>query len=151
MHQNFCVGFLFSSDLHFISLIEKLKPDWMRGKLNGIGGTIEEGELPSIAMSREFKEETSVEIPEHRWEKYATVYDKVNHVTLHFFKCIDHDNEYCKHVKTVEKEYVQMYNTNDILTHWNTIEIMPNLRYLIPMATSRQLLFGEINSVLGRC
>jgi 8-oxo-dGTP diphosphatase len=51
----YVVGFLFNESLDQIALIRKEKPDWQRGKINGIGGKIEENESPEQAMRREFK------------------------------------------------------------------------------------------------
>jgi len=59
--QKYCLGFLFYSNS--VLLIEKLKPDWQKGKLNGIGGHVEENETPDYSMIREFKEETSLDLP----------------------------------------------------------------------------------------
>lgn len=71
----YCLGFLFDSQppdlrqetdppLDRVVLIRKKRPDWQAGFLNGIGGQIIPGEKPASAMTREFKEEAGVEIPE---------------------------------------------------------------------------------------
>lgn len=54
---NYVVGFMFSEDYEKVALIRKNKPDWQKGKLNGIGGKIEQDECPDDAMLREFEEE----------------------------------------------------------------------------------------------
>ena len=56
----YVVGFMFSTDMKQVLLIEKKRPDWQRGKLNGIGGKVEDGENFYTAMSREFFEETGL-------------------------------------------------------------------------------------------
>lgn len=56
--RRFVLGFCFDIGYHNVLLIEKNRPPWQAGKLNGIGGKIEEGESPSGAMVREFQEET---------------------------------------------------------------------------------------------
>ncbi len=56
---NYVVGFLFSADMESVALIEKQKPEWQRGFLNGIGGKVEGGETPAAAMQREFGEEAN--------------------------------------------------------------------------------------------
>lgn len=45
-----------------VALVQKNRPEWMSGYLNGIGGHVEEGEDPFTAMVREFEEETSQRI-----------------------------------------------------------------------------------------
>lgn len=56
--KQYCLGFCFSFDDKEVALIRKAKPDWQKGKLNGVGGFVEEGETPYLAMIREFEEET---------------------------------------------------------------------------------------------
>lgn len=56
--MTYTLGFMFSEDLDKLALICKLRPQWMAGKCNGIGGKVEEGETPVEAMRREFREET---------------------------------------------------------------------------------------------
>lgn len=58
--KNYVVGFMFNPELTHVVLIRKEWPDWQKGKLNGVGGKIEEGELPYNAMVREFYEETGL-------------------------------------------------------------------------------------------
>jgi 8-oxo-dGTP diphosphatase len=53
-------GFYFAHN-GLVLLIEKKRPEWQRGKYNGIGGHIEPGEYPHDAMAREFREETGLE------------------------------------------------------------------------------------------
>lgn len=54
-------GFYFTEDYKYVLLIEKARPDWQKGKYNGVGGHVEHGELPYDAQVREFKEETGFE------------------------------------------------------------------------------------------
>lgn len=65
------VGFRFSPDLQTVCLIEKLKPDWMAGKLNGVGGKVEPGESAGEAMRREFREEAGLDEPD--WRPFASI------------------------------------------------------------------------------
>lgn len=60
--STYVAGFMFSKDLSKVLLIRKLKPVWQRGLLNGVGGKIEEGETPLMAMTREFREEADGDI-----------------------------------------------------------------------------------------
>ena len=69
--QRYCCGFAFSKGDDLVLLIQKNRPDWQRGRFNGIGGKIEFGETPLDAMIRETKEETGLEdLP---WEPFAVL------------------------------------------------------------------------------
>lgn len=63
------LGFLFSPDSKQVVLIEKKKPKWQVGKLNGIGGKVKLKEPYHDAMIRECKEETGVHVPS--WRGFA--------------------------------------------------------------------------------
>jgi len=67
----YVAGLLFGDIRSKVLLIRKSHPNWMRGKLNGIGGHIEQGELPEQTMCREFSEETGIDIP--HWKHFATI------------------------------------------------------------------------------
>lgn len=62
-------GFLFAGN--FVLLVEKQKPIWQKGLLNGVGGVIEQHETPLDAMRREFHEETKCSWP-LEWRHFAT-------------------------------------------------------------------------------
>lgn len=72
MTTQYVLGFAFD-DLGRVALVRKNRPDWQRGKLNGIGGGIEEGEDPNAAMSREFFEEAGVTVPYDSWRWVGTM------------------------------------------------------------------------------
>jgi 8-oxo-dGTP diphosphatase len=71
MKKRYVLGFLFDPDWECVVLIRKSRSDWQRGKLNGIGGKIEPGEVPSEAMRREFREEANVLIG--HWTYFAAM------------------------------------------------------------------------------
>lgn len=56
-----------------VVLIRKSKPEWAKGKLNGIGGHIEEGETPLEAMVREFDEEAGIKSASDEWTELLTL------------------------------------------------------------------------------
>ncbi len=68
---NYVAGLVFS--MPQIMLIRKDRPNWMKGKLNGIGGHVEPNESPLDAMCREFGEETKLIPP--CWKHFATLTD----------------------------------------------------------------------------
>lgn len=67
--KQYVLGFAFN-DYHVL-LIEKERPAWQKGLYNGLGGHIEEGEQPIVAMVREFEEECGIVTEQSHWEHYA--------------------------------------------------------------------------------
>ena len=118
MKTQFVIGFLFRNDE--VALIQKNRPEWQKGKLNGVGGHIEEGEKPSDAMKREFYEETGGFL--ESWEYYCTViYPEAE---IHCFRCFE--------------PYILISKTDEVVS-WYPIEhlpevVIPNLTWLIPLA-----------------
>lgn len=68
----YCTGFM--TDGMRVALIEKNRPPWMSGKLNGIGGKLESFETPELAMVREFGEETG--LLHKDWRHFCTLRTK---------------------------------------------------------------------------
>ena len=63
----YTLGFIFDQSFSRVLLIHKQRPDWQKGKLNGIGGKIEPGELSLACMMREAQEETGLQTAEEEW------------------------------------------------------------------------------------
>lgn len=127
--QKYTVGLLFSEDLKTVILINKRRPEWQIGKLNGIGGHIEENEKPQDCMTREFKEETGVEIRD--WSLFATLTDTEKWL-VYFFRSVV-SNDLISRCQTQTDEEVIQISLRDPLPE-NTIE---NLKWMIPLALSK--------------
>ena len=86
--KTYVLGFAFSQNKQNVLLIKKNRPAWQAGKLNGVGGKIEEGETPAQAMVREFEEETGIKSTEADWQPYAHLgsrKDDANPWSMHVF------------------------------------------------------------------
>lgn len=70
--KNYVLGFYFDGD--DVLLIHKLIPEWQRGKVNGLGGSIEPDETPEAAMVREFVEESGIETTPEQWNCVAQLW-----------------------------------------------------------------------------
>jgi 8-oxo-dGTP diphosphatase len=123
---NYVVGFLFNDWKQTVVLIEKQKPDWQKGRLNGVGGKIEPGETPFEAMTREFEEETGVRV--EGWNKFAVLRCGPG-ATVHFFWAVNGNAS--AECRSVTDENVGIYSTCCLPNH-----VMTNLPWLIPMALS---------------
>lgn len=84
----YVVGLMFNEGMNCMALIRKNKPAWQAGLLNGIGGKIEEGELPIASMVREFKEETGDQTESKDWNLFCEMRGVNNDggaFEIHFF------------------------------------------------------------------
>lgn len=121
--QNYVVGFLFSEDMERVALIEKNKPEWQKGWLNGIGGKIEAGETAAEAMQREFYEETGC--VGYAWEHFYTM-TNFSDYRLYIFKAKgDLDN-----LESPTDEKVGIYE----VARLRSLPVIPNLNWIIPFA-----------------
>lgn len=123
------VGFLFDSNFENVLLIEKNRPLWQAGKLNGVGGKIEENETPLNAMRREFLEETGQEISD--FINYCTI-TGIYGWRVYFFYAITNKLE-LKPDTTNEKQIV-------VKTRELPDNVIYNLRWLIPAALDMDLI-----------
>ena len=120
--NRFVVGFLFD-DKDNVALISKNRPEWQRGRLNGIGGHIEVGETPDAAMSREFLEEAGVSL---NWRQFCLMTGDGYELYCFTARGRNHD---ITAVRTMTDEEVGWYAKQNLPAN-----ILPNLSWLIPMA-----------------
>jgi 8-oxo-dGTP diphosphatase len=125
--MNYVAGFMFSADKRHVALIKKSKPDWQKGKLNGIGGKIEDNETASEAMAREFWEETGWDEEAQNWNHFLTM--KGTGWSVIFF-CIVGDLE---QLVTQEEEPIVVIEVSSV-TADRTDDMIENLPWLIPLA-----------------
>ncbi len=127
----YCLGFLFTEERDAVVLIEKARPDWQRGKFNGIGGHVEDGETPFEAMLREGSEEAGVTVD---WQHFATMVGA--DWTCFCFRAFDTEAAETANGDGDEKIYFVP------LANLPKKPLLPNLAWLIPFA-----LDGEIKGL----
>jgi 8-oxo-dGTP diphosphatase len=133
----YVVGFHFRNGE--VALIAKNRPDWQRGRLNGIGGHIEVGETPLEAMSREFQEEAGVR-GQLNWRQFCLVYG--DSYELYCFA-----SQYSgEPIRTMTDETVGWYSIDHLPDN-----ILSNLRWLIPMANYEQDISATVHHPSDRC
>jgi len=122
--QHYVMGFAFGygNESEKLALIEKKKPSFMEGNYNGIGGHVEEGELPIEAMVREFEEETGVDTNTDQWKHTitflcprGTIYVYRTRLNLVL-------------IKSVTNEKINIFSASNLPEN-----IMDNLLWLIPL------------------
>lgn len=126
--KEYTVGFLFDEELQKVVLIRKTHPEWQKGLLNGVGGKVEEGETPLVAMHREWKEE--VDIGSYVWKHFLTMY--FNHAEIHYFAATDPEDKLMIPLfPTPTDEKPEIFRLSDILF---STELVYNLRATLPLA-----------------
>ena len=122
--DRYVVGFMFSPAEESVLLIRKTHPDWQAGKLNGVGGRIEDGESALDAMRREFAEETG--IYHLRWIQFCVLGDARNW-QVHCFAAFGDVFS----ATTTTDEAIEIISVREFPS-----DTIPDLRWLIPMALS---------------
>ena len=126
--MNYAVGFIFSPNLEHVILIEKKRPEWQAGLLNGVGGKQEPNERRARdTMARECLEETGLEIVADEWTMFAELIEPKSHTRVVFFFTI---SDQYNQARSTTDERVGAYLTCDLRSR----PTIPNLQWLIPLA-----------------
>jgi 8-oxo-dGTP diphosphatase len=139
MTTYYTCGFYFSEDLEYVLLIEKARPDWQKGKYNGIGGHIESGEMPLSCQEREFAEETGCE-ERIAWDGTHSLVNVDDHIF--FFRAMG-----------PKFDVDEFFPGGDEKPRWvpvkeiNNYNILPNLSWMIPMMISPCGVFDKFELV----
>jgi len=128
--RSYVLGFVFSPDHTKVVLIAKNRPAWQKGRLNGVGGHVEPGETPAAAMAREFREEACCE-DTLDWNSFGRLSGDDWEVWLFHahYQTFPIYNEHEEGLVTVHYTAVVLNTPTS-----QGRALLPNLRYLIPMA-----------------
>jgi len=121
--QEYVLGFIFNK-YNEVLLMLRDKPSSQAGKLNGIGGHIEEGETPYEAMYRETWEE--VESEYNLWWRHAGEFYGKN------WKIYVYYSTTYGRVEPKEGQTLLWYDRNELPSH-----TMYNLQWLIPLCREK--------------
>ncbi len=122
MRKHYVLGLVFNSSQDTILLIEKIRPDWQKGRWNGIGGKIKEGETPLEAMERESIEETGFI---HPYQHRITFICPGGTVFVFSAKCSHPRINF----NQIEDEILQVWPLDNLPGG-----IMANMRWIIPLS-----------------
>lgn len=133
-HVTYVCGFMFSppnrDGERRVVLIRKNRPEWQKGRLNGVGGKVEDTDSsPGAAMVREFLEETGVQTSTDDW-RVITLYKGPGYDVV-FYKGIRdiYDDDVTYEVVSKTDEQVTVVWANYLPN-----DTIHNLRWLIPLA-----------------
>ena len=137
----YVAGFLFrnnSQGKKEVALIEKNHPEWQKGYWNGIGGKIETGEVPMMAMIREFVEATGVFID--YWRPFTYLQSDPNDKTFRWAVVFYTANMRLEIPDIISKteEKVAWHPVRDIIE----MKTIPNLRWIVPLALDQHRASG---------
>lgn len=145
--QEYVLGFAFNSSLTRVALIQKNRPEWQKGKLNGIGGHVEDGETAIEAMVREFREECGIVTNENDWTNFLTM--EGEDFIVHVYKIVTKD---VWAVKTLTDEIIDLYDVRyikdienvtrleSVYRHGQSFEVISNIPWIIEMALDKDSL-----------
>ena len=126
--QRYTLGFIFTSSLEEVLLIHKLKPEWQKGRINGIGGKVEVGERALACIVREVKEEAALQSQEHEWIHMGKLSAADWITDVFVMKYMGDKND----AKSVEAEKIEWFALNNLPEN-----IIGNLSWLIPLAIDK--------------
>ena len=133
---SYVAGLMFNADGAELALILKNRPEWQAGYLNAIGGKIEDQETPAQAMQREFREETGVDYAE--WTPLVHL-RREGAYEVYFFSCFTDD---VFKVETQEDEDIDVYPLSELF-EYESDGLIPNLKWLIPLARDKNIRSGK--------
>lgn len=138
---NYVAGFLFSHDRKRVALVQKAKPEWQRGRLNAVGGKIEEGETPAQAMVREFKEEAGLDTAEVDWKHCVTL--SFDGGKIYFYRLVLPPSSTHANGETELQEGIPEVRAVEPIDWWYTNllpdHVIPNLKWLVPLCLDTDL------------
>jgi 8-oxo-dGTP diphosphatase len=127
----YVVGFMFNPAENAVLLLRKNRPTWQVGKLNGIGGRVEDSETPQQAMRRECVEEVGLDVDS--WNEFCVLSDERGW-RIHFLSSVGP----IMNASVMTDELPEVVNAFAL-----PFDVIPNLKWLIPMALSMR--FERIN------
>lgn len=132
--REYVAGLMFSIDEDSVLLIRKNRPEWQVGKLNGIGGKIEEKESNTVAMCREFEEETGIRTEQREWHRFLLLTNGYGRDCYNVNFYMTH-GDIAKAKQMTDEELVivsvKPESYGDL--------VIPNLKWIIPMALDMEV------------
>ena len=136
----YTLGFAFSKNFNSVLLIQKNRPEWQAGHLNGIGGKVEPFDKNEFhAQAREFHEEAGIETQPEDWNLFASMYSS-DFIVDCFWTVLEDVNVF----RSVTDEIVHKIWIDE-LSHYLKC---PNVDMLITMALNEDVRSGKISPIM---
>ena|SRR3989344_250970 len=124
----YTLGFIFDQAFSRVLLIHKQRPDWQKGRLNGIGGKIEPEEQSLACMVRETQEETGLRTAAEEWMRVGEI--KSDSYNVDVYARI-HKGE-LDDASTITDEEIEWFDVKELPEI-----VLPNIPWLIPLAIDK--------------
>lgn len=128
--KTYVLGLAFSESGGWFLTIEKSRPEWQAGKMNGIGGKIEPFEMSVTAMVREFKEETGIDTEPQDWTHIGVLEGTDFNGGQFIVYVYSMFNDEVHQAYTATDELVRLIPTCEL----DRYQVLPNIKWLVPMA-----------------
>jgi len=126
--KNYTLGFIFTPGLDWVLLVHKINPEWQAGKINGIGGKIEDGEESLACMVREVREESGLGTDADKWILLGEMGSGAWRVRVFAFVYRGSMDD----ARSADKEKVEWFDPNMLPPN-----VISNLRWLVPLALDK--------------
>jgi 8-oxo-dGTP diphosphatase len=126
--QGYTLGFIFDTELKNVLLIRKERPDWQKGRRNGIGGHIEPNEQSKSCIVREVKEECDLETTEDVWIPIGSM--KGASWIVDVYTCVYEGDP--SDAKTAGDEEVSWHSVSDL-----PMDALSNVSWLVQLALDK--------------
>lgn len=133
--KHYVLGFAFNAHDQLV-LIEKQRPEFMKGKLNGVGGKVETFDDGLIsAMIREFREEAGVLTTTDQWNYFGFAGNTHFIIAMYWTTLTDIQMD---DVVSETDEAIILYDIRDLREIYGTSRVMHNLGCLVELAISNK-------------
>lgn len=122
------LGFIFTPDFSKVLLVEKQRPDWQKGRFNGVGGKIEPGEESLDCIVREVREETGLKTNKGNWTHIGEI--KSSSVLVDIYTILYHGN--LADAVTATDEIIGWHSAGNLPE-----KVLPNIHWLVPLAIDK--------------
>lgn len=126
--KQYVLGFMYTPTR--VVLIEKNRPNWQAGFLNGIGGHVEDGESWYQAMVREFREETGAYY--EGWKYFAKLKGNFGEVIVYSAEVTDERLDMMS-LSTKTDEKIKIIKLADLMQE----KMLDSARWLVCMAIEK--------------
>ncbi len=126
--KKYTLGYIFKPDLKKVLLVHKLDPEWQNGKINGVGGKVEEGESALNCIVREIKEETNLSTDKEKWIHLGNIHGEGWYMDLFVYLYRGNIND----AQKTGKEKIEWFDPENLPKN-----VIPNLRWQIPLALEK--------------